>query len=231
MMRRSDDVFFFTLIDFLLQVFFFGLVLYVVAKATAPGPLSASEEAAKKQLLEKTGVSSLVELTDLLARMAPLDQLHGVSEFVSGHGGLKGVKASVETLNQAGGADKVKAMAGVIASQEQQIDGLKTEMKAWGTPSCIYETVAGKTRPRNIAQVRVYDNRIELDSPTAEMQNLLNNLGLQFAAVKMLDHAAFRRIFAPIVAQQPNCRYFLEVKARPNLYSSMQVVWSAFRTQ
>jgi hypothetical protein len=32
-MRRTDDVFFFTLIDFLLQIFFFGLLLFVVGQS------------------------------------------------------------------------------------------------------------------------------------------------------------------------------------------------------
>jgi len=230
-MRRADEVFLFTLIDFLLQVFFFGLLLYVVSQAFAPKPLSASEEQARQKLLEKAKVSSLTELTDLLAKMAPLEQLPGTAEFFQKNGGLDGVKKSVDAAQAAGGADKVRDMQSAMRAKDDEIEGLKGEMKAWGTPSCIYDNVGGKIRPRTIARVRVYDDRIELDGPTGEMQALLNSLGREFNSVKSLSHAAFRETFKPLVVQKPNCRYFLEVVVRPSLLSSMNVVWSAFRTQ
>jgi len=230
-MKRGDDVFLFTLVDFLLQVLFFGLLLYVVGKALAPPALSANEARARTQLLEEAKVSNLVELTDVLSKMGPLDQLPGTAEFLQKNGGVTAVKATVDTMQQVGGTEKIKHLQASIKAKEQELEGLKTEMKAWGTPSCLYETAAGKVRPRNVAKVRVFDDRVELDAPTDDMRDLLSAMKLEFDSVKQLSHASFRTTFAPLVAQRPGCRYFLEVVAKPNLYSSMQVVWSAFRTQ
>lgn len=230
-MRRGDDVFFFTLIDFLLQVFFFGLLLYVVSQAFAPKPLGPEEEKSRQQLLEKAKVSNLTELTDLLSKMVPMDNLRGTADFISRNGGWDKVKAAHDATQAAGGADKVYGMKAAMAAKDEELEGLKGEMRAWGTPSCIYETAEGRVRPKSVAKVRVSDDRIELADPSEDMQKILGQLGLEFASVRSLSHDAFRQTFRPLVAQKPQCRYFLEVLARPTLLSSMNVVWSAFRTQ
>ena len=230
-MKRGDDVFLFTLVDFLLQILFFGLLLYVVSRSLAPPSLSADESKAKTQLLKEAKISNLVELTDILTKMGPLDQLPGTAEFLQKSGGVSAVKATVDTMQQVGGAEKVKYLQADIKVKEQELEGLRTEMKAWGTPSCLYDTVAGKVRPRNLAKVRVFDDRVELESPSTDMRDLLSSMNLEFDSVKRLNHASFRKTFAPLIVQKPSCRYFLEVVSRPSLYSSMQVVWSAFRTQ
>jgi hypothetical protein len=229
-MRRGDDVFFFTLIDFLLQVFFFGLLLYVVSQAFAPKPLSPQEEKARQELLTKAKVSNLAELTDLLSKMVPMDNLRGTADFISRNGGFEKFKDAHDAAQAAGGVANVRGMQTVIKAKDQELEGLKGEMKAWGTPSCIYETVEGRVKPRTIAKVRVFDDHIELSDPAPEMQALLAQLGVEYSAVKSLGHEQFRQTFKPLVAQKPHCRYFLEVLARPSLLSSMNVVWSAFRT-
>lgn len=230
-MRRGDDVFFFTLIDFLLQVFFFGLLLYVVSQAAAAKALSDDEERARKNLLTKTKVSSLVELTDLLTKMAPLDHLPGTAEFFNKNGGLQKVKEGFDVTQAAGGVAQVRDIGNTLKNKDREIEGLKGEMKAWGTPSCVYETAADKVRPKSVASVRVSDDRVELENPSPELDQVLRGLGLEFSAVRSLSHSAFRQTFAPLIALKPNCRYFLEVRARPTLLSSMNVVWSSFRTQ
>lgn len=230
-MKRGDDVFLFTLVDFLLQILFFGLLLYVLSRASAPQTISKVEGRARAELLDKAKVSNLVELTDLLTKMGPLEQLPGTAEFFRKNGSLKEVKASLDTMQKLGGTEKINSLQANIKAKEHEIEGLKTEMKAWGTPSCLYVMVAGKVKPRSIAKVMIFDDRIELAAPTEEMLSLLSSLKIDFGAVKILSHSTFRTTFAPVVAQKSSCRYFLDVTVKPKLYSSMQVVWSAFRTQ
>src|SRR5687768_4691818 len=97
-MRRSDDVFFFTLIDFLLQVFFFGLLLFVVGQALQKNRESdyQREQRAIQELKKTTGVSNITELTDALSKMAPLKELRGTSDFMQRHGGIENVEAMVK---------------------------------------------------------------------------------------------------------------------------------------
>src|SRR5262245_962960 len=101
-MRRTDDVFFFTLVDFLVQVFFFGLLLFVVAgvsKGEAERKL-AKERQELEEIKRAAGVSNLTELTDFLTKMAPVNELRGTSEFISKMGGVEKVKEALVKLQK-----------------------------------------------------------------------------------------------------------------------------------
>jgi hypothetical protein len=230
MMRRSDDVFFFTLIDFLLQVFFFGLLLFVVAQT-----LSSEDEANREKetverdkLLKATGVSSLTELTDMLTKMVPLDKMRGDSEFIARNGGQEAVAEAVKAANAAGGAQKVAEMQGQVEAMSKRL----AQLEGWGKVSCIPNIVVnGKLQPKSIATVVVADEGITLQNLQPEMDQLLRRHGLEFSAVQQLSMSEFRRTFAPVVAQQPECRYFLSVVTRTRYLDPMRAVWSAFRTQ
>ena len=229
-MRRSDDVFFFTLIDFLLQVFFFGLLLFVVGQT-----LQAEDEVNHKsdveqrdRLLKATGVSSITELTDQLTKMAPLDQLRGTSDFIARQGGQKAVEAAVAAANAAGGIEKVSGLQGQVTAMSERI----AKLEGWGKASCIPNImVNGKLQPKSIATVTVTDDGVSLENPAPEMTTLLKTMGLEFSAVQQLSLSSFRSTFAPVVTKQPECRYFLNVVTRTRYLEPMRAVWSAFRTQ
>lgn len=236
-MRRSDDVFFFTLIDFLLQVFFFGLLLFVVGQAMQQDKekMRAADDAARDKLVNATGVSNITELTDLLTRMAPLDQLRGTTDFIARNGGTKGVEGAMAAIGAAGGVDNVVKMHKDIAALKGDISAMSTrinQLEGWGKASCIPNIVVnGKSQPKSIARVVVQDSTITLEDPTPEMQKLLSSLGLEFSAVQRLSLSEFRSTFAPVVAKQPECRYFLSVVTKTQYLDPMRAVWSAFRTQ
>jgi membrane-associated protease RseP (regulator of RpoE activity) len=230
MMRRSDDVFFFTLIDFLLQVFFFGLLLFVVAQTLRSEEEGNREKeiAERDKLLKTTGVSSLTELTDMLTKMVPLDQLRGDSEFIARNGGQEAVAEAVKASNSAGGAQKVNEMQGQVEAMSKRL----AQLEGWGKVSCIPNIVVnGKLQPKSIATVVVTDDGISLEDPQPEMEGLLQRHGLDFSAVQRLSLPEFRRTFAPVVSKQPECRYFLNVVTRTRYLDPMRAVWSAFRTQ
>lgn len=229
-MRRSDDVFFFTLIDFLLQVFFFGLLLFVVGQAVQQNEKADRhlEEQAREQLFKATGVSNIAELSDLLTKMAPLDELRGTSDFIARNGGSEGVKAAVAAASAAGGVQKVSELQSQVAVMSERI----AKLEGWGKVSCVPNiTVNGKLQPKSIATVTVTDEAVIMDSPTPEMDTLLSSMGLEFSTVKQLSLASFRSTFAPVVVKQPECRYFLKVVTRTRYLDPMRAVWSAFRTQ
>ena len=178
-MRRSDDVFFFTLIDFLLQVFFFGLLLFVVGQH-----LKGDEERNREtevqerdRLLKAAGVSSITELTDWLTKMAPLDRLRGTSDFIARNGGQKAVEAAVAAASAAGGIEKITKLQSQVDAMSDRI----AKLEGWGKVSCIPNiTVNGVVRPKSIATVVVTDDVVTLQNPTSEMLALLSSHGLKF---------------------------------------------------
>lgn len=229
-MRRTDDVFFFTLIDFLLQVFFFGLLIFVAGQAlrTAEEREQQDEVAEREKLLKATGVSNLTELTDLLTKMAPLDQLRGTSEFISRNGGPQALQVTIQAAAAAGGVGKLKDLQQKVNEQDKRI----AQLEGWGKASCIPNVmVNGKLQPKSVATVVVTDDSITLESPEPEMHALLKRHDLDFAAVQRLGLSDFRARFAPVVSQQPECRYFLSVVTKTKYLDPMRAVWSAFRTQ
>lgn len=230
-MKRGDDVFFFTLIDFLLQVFFFGLLIFVVSQAKTADQEAAQtrEKAAKERLQNEAGISNIAELTDLLTRMVPLDQLRGTSDYMAEHGGLPAAKKALDAAAAAGGVDKV----GRLDQQVKALSARISELEGgWGKASCLPNVVInGKVQPQSIAKVLVEDNLITLAEPTAEMEKLLARHGLTFDTVQKLTPAAFRSTFASVVAKQPECRYFLTVTTSTQFLEPMRAVWAGFRTQ
>jgi hypothetical protein len=228
--RRTDDVFFFTLIDFLLQVFFFGLLLFVAGQAAREEVERnrQQEVGEKEKLLKAAGVSSITELTDMLTKMAPLDRLRGTNDFIARNGGPEAIAAAVQAASAAGGIEKVKDMQQQLTEQTKRI----TQLEGWGKASCIPNVmVNGKLQPKSIATAIVSDDAIHLESPEPEMHALLRRHGMEYSAVQNLTLSEFRSRFAPVVAEQPECRYFLSVVTKTKYLDPMRVVWSAFRTQ
>ncbi|OYT89003.1 MAG: hypothetical protein CFE46_00785 [Burkholderiales bacterium PBB6] len=228
-MKRTDDVFFFTLIDFLLQVFFFGLFLFVAAQA-----LRQSEDDARKvdstkidDALKAAGVSSLTELTDLLSKLVPLDRLTGTAEFVAKNGGEAKVATAIQAMNAIGGPDK---LAGLKAENEA-LNARIAKLEGWGKVSCLPNVMTdGRPQPRTVATAIVSDDAITLVEPTNELQSLLRTHGLDYEHVRRLSLSEFRSTFAVIVNKQPDCRYFMAVKRETRFFEPMGALWSAFRT-
>lgn len=228
-MRQSDDVFFFTLIDFLLQVFFFGLLIFVAGKALE-SEKDQSREARDKQveaMVKATGVSSIAELSDLLTKLVPLDKLRGTADFIARHGGEKKIEEALKVVQAAGGVERL----GELRSENAALAERVAKLEGWGKVSCLPNVmVNGKLQPKTIGTVVVSDDTITLQDPTPDMLALLRTHGLEFDSVRRLSLPAFRETFAIVASKQPECRYFLTVRRETRYYEPMQAVWTAFRT-
>jgi hypothetical protein len=228
-MKRSDDVFFFTLIDFLLQVTFFGLFLFVVGQAIKSESEKTREQQAEEaaKLLEATGISSIAELTDLLTKMVPLDKLRGTADFLARTGGDAALQDLLKAAEAAGGAEQLAKLSEENTALSERV----AKLEGWAKPSCLPNVVIdGKLQPKVIATAVVEDNRITIESPQSEFNELLARHGLEFAAVQTLTLERFRATFAPVVASQPSCRYFLTLRRETKYFDPMRTLWSVFRT-
>ena len=228
-MRRSDDVFFFTLIDFLLQVFFFGLLLFVAGRALENDKDISRVDRDKQvdAMVKAMGVSSIAELSDLLTKLVPLDKLRGTADFIARNGGEKKVEDGLKALQAAGGIDKIGELKTENAALAERI----AKLEGWGKVSCLPNVmVNGKLQPKTIGLAIVTDDSITLQDPTPDMLALLKTHGLEFDSVKRLSLSAFRTTFAPVVAKQPECRYFLTVRRETRFFEPMGAVCTVFRT-
>ena len=229
-MRKGDEVFLFTLVDFLLQVFFFALLLFVVnlAMQKQEDEKRGLAETEQERLLKSVGVSNLTELSDLLTKMAPLDQPRGTSDFIARNGGVAKLQTVAKAASAAGGVDKIFSMSEQVKALSEKI----AKLEGWGKASCVPNIVVnGKAQPKSVAHVVVYDDHVEMDNLTPEMTEVLRGLGREHKGVSRLSLQDFRTIFAPLVTKKPECRYFLSATTKTRFLDPMRVAWSAFRTQ
>jgi hypothetical protein len=218
-MKRSEDVFFFTLIDFLIQISFFGFLLFALDQASREVASNKIKEADK--LIEQTGVSSLTELTDYLSKMAPVKELKGVADFISAAGGIEKIKKSVAVVSDHGGVDKVST----------GLEKLRKIEEGSGKPPCLFIVQDGKRIPQSIGHVQVTDTRVTFLKNTPELQAVLAKLGTNFADIQDLSLGDFRGRFSGLNRIRPDCRYQVDVSVNTQLLAPMDSIWSTFATR
>jgi hypothetical protein len=214
----ADTVFFFTLIDFLLQVCFFGLIMYAVSQALEQKKPKRDELADAKRIaaaekIEKLyGVSNITELSDELSRLAPMDKLRGSADFIQRVGGTVKANEIVELLNQQGGIDKVRS---------KLLDGV-------GKPGCAVGT-KGELLP--IATLFVGDEQIEVEALTPELRIVLDKSGLNYEEVRTTSVNSFSRVWSKIIKTDSACRHTVIAKEKTKLSAPLRAVGSVFYTK
>jgi hypothetical protein len=225
-MNKSDEVFFFTLVDFLLQVFFFGLLLYVFA-LSQEGELkkkyeqaqqeSANSANASTQVSKWTGFPTLTLLNDFLNKLTPPADFRGWAQFMSQYKNVDMAREATIFVNEAGGIEDIKVK-------------LKKYEEAYGLPPCVSEARAGKKVPLSVATIRLEDSHLEIVSSRApEFGVVLASLGATADDVRRLTLSDFRRVFTPLRQHNPTCRYFVDVEVRSQYLAPMDALQSGFR--
>jgi hypothetical protein len=231
-MRQRNDVFFFTFIDLLLQVIFVGLLLFAAplrhqwkeyrelkaTRAVCQELMKAVKDPAQiADLLRRSGVSNIVELSDKLTRMVPADQCippkqwKADHEFLVAYGGKESVQKKLAQLEEAYGPPPCER-----------------ELDATGRP--VLDRSGGLI-PVSIATLRVTDDGVEFEEgqPSAALSNVLNDLGLEYTQVRKLSLESFRRHFGGRRLEGPGrCRHFVMIRALTDLRAPVDAVRSAF---
>lgn len=151
------------------------------------------------KLHRASGFSNITELLDYLTKLAPVTEFKGIADFLSTAGGMNKAKEAVNAVQAAGGPEKVKT----------SLEKLRRYEEGTGKPPCLYEVVGDKKVAKPIATVIAEDSTIRFESNTPALEDALRLLGRSFESVKSLPLAEFSRTFAPLIQQQPNCRYTL----------------------
>jgi hypothetical protein len=205
-LRRSDNVFLLTLIDFLIQIIFFGLVIFVFFSESEKKNKNTYPPEQVQKAIDGAGVSSIVELNDELSKLAPV-RLKGFNEKLGAAKGDTDMSRVAEAIQKAGGADKLPDALDKLAKLEQGA----------GKPPCLFDTVGGKKQARAIATAVGGASNITFQGETPDLANLLRARNLQYSEVHSLSLTQFRRIFSRVIEAEPNCRYTLEFRETTRL--------------
>jgi hypothetical protein len=191
-MRQTEHVLYITLIDFLLQLLFLGMVvsvIYAIAQredADRLDPKQAKDAIDRMESIKRlTGISDLTVLTDELTRLGPLQP--------AAKRALLG-KEMEKDVAEAGGPESARK---ILSEQNTK--------RGQGKPSCL-------DGGAKLATFHAYPDRIELRPPlTAEMTRLLARMGLSETRVARLSLTEFRATFELVKRLEPDCRYNIEL--------------------
>ncbi len=217
-LRRSNDVFLLTLVDFLVQVIFFATFIFVVHQALIEDPNAKEYNNAQvTRAIQLAGVSDLTELTDELTKLAPVT-LRGLNESLGEDVQGEDIERAVEAIEKAGGATELDdAMTRLARLEEGQ-----------GKPACIFEMREGKRRPKILATAIGTASTISFTENTPELQDLLSSLGLSYGNVQSLGLSEFRRTFSPVISKFPDCRYTIALRETTNLVNARDAAQQVF---
>ncbi len=212
--RQSDNVFLLTLVDFLVQIIFFGLLIFVFYKSTEG---HSKRDATPEQIgkaLDAAGVSNIVELTDELTKLAPVG-LKGVNQALYTGNQIIDISKTVIAIKQLGGGN------GLVQKVEH----------GQGKAACIYDTIKGQRRPRVLASAVGDDVSITFESETPELHTLLGEVGLTFPQVQNLPLKSFYTVLKPVLKKHPDCLYTIKFTEKSRMVDARDAAQSIFYTQ
>lgn len=215
--QRSDSVFLLTLVDFLVQVIFFGLFVFVVYQAMLQRDRKRYDPAAINRALETAGVSDLTELIDELSKLAPV-RLKGFNATLGDEADEAQIRRAAETIKEAGGAAGVSDAMQRLAKLE----------RGSGLPACIDESVSGARRAVTLAAATGTGSSIVFDAPTPQLTTLLDEVGLDFGSVRTLGLREFPRVFRHVLIKHPKCRYTIMFRETTRMVNARDAAGQIF---
>lgn len=191
--KRTGQALYITLIDFLIQLIFLGLVIGVVYSiGEQEKQVDRGTDTEKIKSLEKTlgeikktsGISDITILTDQLTRLGPLSEVEKRADIG---------RQLESSISEAGGIKNAKRLI------DEQIQ------KGQGKPSCL-------ANQQKVATVHAYEERLEISGDlSADLLKLLNELNVKPAKVKSMSFQDFSSIFRPVLNLYSDCRFNITV--------------------
>lgn len=211
--KKQDTVFLLTLVDFLIQVIFFGMFVFaahVVAQdprierlgAMVKSKFQGISDTQIEQILDTAKAVDPVAIADGQKARDELQKLQkqfGVSniaeltDLLTKMAPVKELQASSELIKKAGGLERMQAAVEYYNS------------KGPGKPHCL--TKPGTTSAQPIATLTGYEDHIEISSTTPQFEAVLERLGYSLEAVRSLPLSNFARMFSKLGTAYPDCRY------------------------
>jgi hypothetical protein len=215
--RRSDNVFLLTLVDFLVQIIFFGLFVFVVYQAVLNRQAKRYDPKQVHDAIDAAGVSNIKELIDELSKLAPV-RLKGFNESLGKQARPSDVKDAVEAIAQAGGAAGVSQSMSRLAKLEKGMD----------KPPCLSEVVNGQRETEILASAVGTASSISFTGSTPQLEALLSEIGVPYDRVRTMGLHEFTRTFAPILQKHPTCRYTIVLRETTRMIDARDAAGQIF---
>ena len=208
MRKDSNDIIFLTLVDFLIQLIFLGIVIGVLYSISQSSKDKIDPEKYKQALesIDKvrssTGISDITELTDLLTKLGPM------------HDAAKKISIANRLENQ------IKALGGIDEAKKTLDE--KVKKIGQGKPACLANGVF-------LTTINAYEDHLEFKQPfSSDFSGLLNEIGMNESELRIMSFSQFRTSFHPVLSRHPDCRFNVKVMEYSKFIEPRDTVSSIF---
>ncbi|MDO8283187.1 MAG: hypothetical protein Q7U10_11305 [Thermodesulfovibrionia bacterium] len=203
-MKQSEQALYITLIDFLIQIIFIGLVVGVVYAVSQTEDDKSKNNANKLEVIAKDSGMNVEELLDYMSKLGPIKTL-GPAE--SAPGLFKLGKELENLVAKVGGVDEAKNILKKSGGQ--------------GYESCLPDKKA-------IVTFHAYENYITVDGKTKEFDTLLSQLGVSANKIDKMTFSEFKENFNRVIKDNPNCRYNVNIIEHSDFKKPRDVIRTCF---
>lgn len=211
--KKQDNVFLLTLVDFLIQVIFFGMFAYAAYAAMQDPRVELFGQMVKSkfegatadevgQALDRAKTIDASKLQSALKAQEELEKLQrqmGVSniaeltDILTKMAPVKELRETSAVLKKAGGLDRLNAAVEYY------------NLRGPGKPHCL--TRPGSASAQPLATLVGYEDHIEIQGQSPQLSAVLEKLGVSFENVRSLPLREFARTFSKLGSAFPECSY------------------------
>lgn len=213
--KRKDNFFLFTLIDFLIQVIFVGLFIFIISTKN-------SEEGLPGALIEKikkAGVAQVVELIETANKLVPLDRLQELVVILKEFNNLEELKKALDVTKKLG-QDGVDA---ILNAPKDQLEKMLGNLK--GVPPCFKNE---KGRADFLFRVAGYDGFYKIGGTTKSGIEALQKAGVSIAEGKEISPKELNEIGRMVKNNYKDCSNYVYYDAMTDKHSVWLLVSNWF---
>jgi hypothetical protein len=127
LLKRKDNFFLFTLIDFLLQTIFVGLFVFFLSIQNSEKGLPGS----LIQKIKQAGVAQVAELIDTANKLVPLDRLQELVKILNEFKSLEEINSALEVSKKLG----KEGLKDILNAPKEKLEKMLGNLR--GTPPCF----------------------------------------------------------------------------------------------
>ncbi len=214
-LKRKDNFFLFTLIDFLLQTIFVGLFVFFLSIQNSeqgiPGSLI--------QKIKKAGVAQVAELIDTANKLVPLDRLQELVKILNEFKSLEDLKSALDVSRKLG----EEGVKDILNAPKEKLEKMLGNLR--GTPPC-FKTEKGA--PDYLFRISGYDGYYKISGITKSGNEVIQKTGITLIENKEISPKELVDLGGKVKAGYKDCANYVYYDAMTDKHSVWLLVSNWF---
>lgn len=214
-LKRKDNFFLFTLIDFLLQTIFVGLFVFFLSVQNSEQGLPGS----LIQKIKKAGVAQVAELIDTANKLVPLDRLQELVKILNEFKSLEDLKSALDVSRKLG----EEGVKDILNAPKEKLEKMLGNLR--GTPPCFKNE---KGAPDYLFRIAGYDGYYKISGITKSGYEVIQKTGLSVVENKEISSKELIDIGGKAKSSYKDCANYVYYDAMTDKHSVWLLVSNWF---